>query len=303
MSANLQKNDPVAAWWTRPVECAATGQANALTVDVEDYFQVEAFFKHVDRAEWDRRDCRIERNVLRILELFDEARVTATFFTLGWIAERYPALIRQIVKAGHELASHGLAHYRADQQDRAEFLQDVSCAKKILEDCTGVEVKGYRAASFSVTRRSLWAFALLQEAGYDYSSSTYPIQHDLYGIPEAPGFAFYPLQDHRFMEIPVSAVRRFGVTWPCGGGGYFRLFPYWVSKANLRAVARINQRPCVFYFHPWEIDPGQPRVQNLSFKTKLRHYLNLDKTQPRLKRLLSDFRWQRIDRIYPLGSA
>ena len=303
MSNSTQLTDPVEAWWTRPVTGLDETSGNALTVDVEDYFQVEAFSHHIDRAQWDIQECRIERNVGRILELFSQARVTATFFTLGWVAERYPSTVKKIVQAGHELASHGQSHYRADQQSPNEFLEDVSRSKKILEDCAGIEVRGYRAASFSFTRRNLWAFEVLREAGYAYSSSTYPIRHDLYGIPEAPRFAFFPFSERRFIEIPVSSARRLGMNWPCGGGGYFRLLPYWVSRANLRAIATGDRQPCMFYFHPWEIDPGQPRVQNLPFKAKLRHYTNLDKTESRLARLLRDFRWQRIDRIYPIGAA
>ncbi|HTE43572.1 MAG TPA: XrtA system polysaccharide deacetylase [Steroidobacteraceae bacterium] len=293
--------DPVIEWSTRPVQCETAALANALTVDVEDYFHVEAFSNSIDRTEWDGRECRIEQNVARILELFNKADVHATFFTLGWIAERYPSLIRQIVKAGHELASHGLSHYRADHQDHSDFFNDISRSKKVLEDCGGVPVKGYRAASFSIGRRNLWALNLLQEAGYRYSSSTYPIRHDLYGIPDAPRFAFYPFSDRNFIEIPISSVRRFGMNWPCGGGGYFRLLPYWISKSNLRSVAHNDRKPCVFYFHPWEIDPEQPRVGNISLKTRVRHYTNLGKTHHRLERLLKDFPWQRIDRIYPIG--
>jgi len=293
--------DPVIGWSMRPVQHETTPLTNALTVDVEDYFHVEAFSRHIDRAEWHRWECRIEQNVDRILELFHRADVHATFFTLGWVAERYPSLVRRIVKAGHELASHGLSHHRADQQSQSEFLDDITRAKKVLEDCGGVPVNGYRAASFSVTRHNLWALDLLQDAGYRYSSSTYPIRHDLYGIPDAPRFAFYPFSDRDFIEIPVSSVRRFGLNWPCGGGGYFRLLPYWISKSNLRSVAENDRRPCVFYFHPWEIDPEQPRIPSISFKTRVRHYTNLGKTHDRLERLLKDFSWQRIDRIYPVG--
>jgi polysaccharide deacetylase family protein (PEP-CTERM system associated) len=303
MFKSLDRNDPVAEWASRPVKSFDGAKINALTVDVEDYFQVEALSNCIDRREWDRQECRIEQNVDRILEMFSDARVHATFFTLGWIAERYPSIIRRIVSEGHELASHGLSHYRADRQQRVEFLDDVSRAKKVLEDCGGVPVRGYRAASFSITRRNLWALDVLREAGYRYSSSTYPIRHDLYGIPEAPRFAFFPFPDCEFIEIPVSSVRRFGLNWPCGGGGYFRLLPYWISTYNLRSVARHDQEPCVFYFHPWEIDPDQPRFREVSLKTKLRHYVNLGKSQSRLNRLLKDFRWQRIDRVYPIATS
>ena len=271
-----------------------------MTVDVEDYFQVEAFFDHVQRDEWDRRECRIERNIDRILELFDETGTKATFFTLGWIAERYPDVVRRIVKEGHELASHGLAHVRADQQSRAMFTADVRRAKQLLEDTGGVGVHGYRAASFSITRKNLWALNALEDAGYRYSSSTVPLRHDLYGIPEQPRFAFYPFEDSRFIEIPVTTVRRWGANWPSGGGGYFRLLPYAVFKQNLQAVISNDKQPCMFYFHPWEIDPQQPRVEGASLKSRFRHYLNLDRTYSRLQRLLGDFRWDRVDRVYPV---
>jgi polysaccharide deacetylase family protein (PEP-CTERM system associated) len=292
--------DPVAQWATRLADCALPLHANALTVDVEDYFQVEAFFKHVDRKRWDNYECRIERNVERILELFDEANAKATFFTLGWIAERYPALVRRIVASGHELASHGHAHLRADQLSREEFLDDIGRAKRVLEDIAGQAVLGYRAPSFSVSRKNLWALDAIEAAGYRYSSSIYPIAHDLYGIPDAPRFAFHPLPESPFLEIPVSSVRALGSNWPCGGGGYFRLLPFWLSVSNLARINRRESRPCMFYFHPWEIDPGQPRIPGVSLKTKIRHYTNLCGMESRLIRLLAKFRWDRIDRIFPV---
>ena len=303
MSEGSNTRDPVADWATRPAANIAAPGTNALTVDVEDYFQVEAFFKLIDRTDWDRRQCRVERNVDRILELFDETGARGTFFTLGWVAERYPALVRRIVAAGHELASHGAAHYRADSQTRAEFLSDIGQAKKTLEDVGGVPVKGYRAASFSISQRNLWAHRALEEAGYRYSSSIYPIRHDLYGIPKAPRFAFYPFAGCDFLEIPVTSVQRLGRNWPCGGGGYFRLLPYWLSVRNMKSVAQREKQPCMFYFHPWEIDPDQPRIPGASLKTKLRHYTNLNKMQERLKRLLREFHWSRVDEIYPIAQA
>jgi polysaccharide deacetylase family protein (PEP-CTERM system associated) len=300
--ATPEISDPIAAWSARPVGRDPGVSANAMTVDVEDYFQVEAFSRHIDRKEWDHRECRIERNTDRILEMFGKAGVHGTFFMLGWAAERFPSLVRRIVAGGHELASHGLSHVRADQQSRREFAADVSRARAILEDTGGVAVKGYRAASFSITRSNLWFFDALQEAGYRYSSSVYPIQHDLYGIPEAPRFAFYPLESREFVEIPVTSVRRMGANWPCGGGGYFRLLPYWFSAMNMRAVMRREKQPCVFYFHPWEIDAGQPRISGTPLKTRIRHYTNLGKTEGRLRRLLNDFRWTRLDRLYPVDA-
>jgi len=303
MDAVLER-DPaavIAGWRNRPA-IAATADANALTVDVEDYFQVEAFFGVIDRSSWPDRECRIEGNVERILALFAETGAHATFFTLAWIAERYPHVVRQIVEAGHELASHGSEHRRADAQSRADFRSDVGRAKAILEDIGGCAVKGYRAPSFSVMRGNLWVMETLADAGYRYSSSTYPIAHDNYGIPEAPRFAFHPLPRNDFLEIPVTTARWLGRNWPCGGGGYFRLLPYALNKRALDSVRRRDGRPLVFYFHPWEIDPGQPRIADALLKSRLRHYTNLDLMEAKLARLLRDFRWTRMDEIF-LGRA
>ena len=299
-SNNAEAGDRVAQWATRPMSGMVLPRANALTVDVEDYFQVEAFFKYIDRDRWDSYECRIERNVERILEIFSKTGSKATFFTLGWIAERYPDLIRRIVGCGHELASHGYAHLRADQLSPENFLSDISKAKDILQDVSGQAVYGYRAPSFSITRKNLWALEAIQSAQYTYSSSVYPIRHDLYGIPEAPRFAFYPFAGSAFLEIPISSVRALGANWPCGGGGFFRLLPFWLSVANLKSINHRELRPCMFYFHPWEIDPGQPKIPGVSWKTKLRHYTNLRATEHRLVRLLSRFVWDRVDRIFPV---
>jgi polysaccharide deacetylase family protein (PEP-CTERM system associated) len=294
-------HDPIADWIRRPVTATSGLDCNAMTVDVEDYFQVEAFFANVQRRDWDKMECRVERNVDRILQLFADTGTKATFFTLGWIAERYPHVVRNIVSNGHELASHGLAHFRADHQSRPLFFADAQRSKKLLEDMGGVPVQGYRATSFSVTRKNLWALNALEDAGYRYSSSTFPIRHDLYGIPEQPRFAFYPFEDSKFIEIPVTTLRKLGTNWPSGGGGYFRLLPYALFKRNLREVLRQDKQPCMFYFHPWEIDPEQPRIAGISLKTRLRHYLNLGRTYGRLERLLKDFRWNRIDKVYPIS--
>ena len=266
-------------------------------MDVEDYFQVEAFFGVVKRNTWDSYERRVEANVQRILELLAKAGARATFFTLGWIAERHPGIVRSIVDMGHELASHGSDHRRADGQTRGEFHLDVKRAKDVLEQLGGCEVKGYRAPSFSVSKQNLWAMEVLAEAGYSYSSSTYPIAHDNYGIPEGPRFPFYPLANHKFLEIPVTSLRIFRRNWPCGGGGYFRLLPYALSEM---ALARVNRegRSCVFYVHPWELDPDQPRIVEAPFKSRVRHYMNLDKTQMRLSRLLNSFAWGRMDEIF-----
>jgi polysaccharide deacetylase family protein (PEP-CTERM system associated) len=270
--------------------------ANALTVDVEDYFQVSALAPYIPRSEWDRIPCRIERNVEAILALLGETGAQATFFTLGWIAERYPALVRSIASAGHELASHGYAHLRIHEQTPAEFAQDIRRAKVLLEDLAGTEVRGYRAPSFSIGKETLWAFDRIAEAGYRYSSSVYPIRHDLYGMPEAPRFPYNPREG--LLEIPVTTARVLARNLPAGGGGYFRLLPYCISRLFLRTVNRRERRPAVFYFHPWELDPGQPRVPRTSLKTRLRHYLNLNRTQARLRRLLRDFRWRSIEAVF-----
>ena len=273
--------------------------SNAFTVDVEDYFQVSAFESHVKRDDWSSLPCRVERNMDRILALLDEKTVRATFFTLGWIAERYPRLIRELVDRGHELASHGYEHIRVTQQDRAAFGSDIRRTKALLEDIGGVEVRGYRAASYSIDRTCLWAHEVLRDAGYRYSSSVYPIYHDLYGIPDAPRFVYRPLPgDENFIEIPITTTAALGYRLPCGGGGYFRLYPYWLSRW---AIARVNRRdgePAIFYFHPWELDPAQPRQSGLSAKTRFRHYLNLHRTESRLSRLLTDFHWDRMDHLF-----
>ncbi|WP_417067456.1 XrtA system polysaccharide deacetylase [Niveibacterium terrae] len=272
---------------------------NALTIDVEDYFQVSALAPHFPRASWDQVPCRIEANVDRVLALLHEHGAKATFFTLGWIAERYPKLVRLIVMEGHELASHGYAHERASVQTPDAFCADVTLAKAVLEDIAGVAVKGYRAPSFSIGSSNPWAHDELLEAGYAYSSSVYPIVHDHYGMPDAPRFAWR--LPNGLIEIPVSTVRRFGRNWPAGGGGYFRLLPYRVSHWAIESVNRRDQRSAIFYFHPWEIDPDQPRVKGASAKSRFRHYLNLNRMERRLRCLLGDFRWGRVDETFLSG--
>jgi polysaccharide deacetylase family protein (PEP-CTERM system associated) len=274
--------------------------ANALSVDVEDYFQVSALAPHIARAQWESMPCRVERNVERILELLHESGSRATFFTLGWIAERYPALVRRIVAGGHELASHGYAHLRATDQNPAEFLADIVQAKALLEGIAGVPVRGYRAPSFSIGKRNLWAFDCIAEAGYAYSSSVYPVRHDHYGMPDAPRFA-YPVREG-LLEVPISTASVLGANLPAGGGGYFRLLPYRLSRLLLRQVNRRDGRPAVFYLHPWELDPGQPRIRGTTLRTRLRHYLNLHRTEMRLRRLLRDFTWRRIDQVFGLAA-
>lgn len=273
---------------------------NAMTIDVEDYFQVSAFAGHIARANWAVLPCRVERNVDVALALLDQGKVRATFFTLGWIARRYPAMVRAIAAAGHEVASHGYGHERAGEQTRVQFRRDILRSKHLLEDITGRAVLGYRAPSFSLAPSSAWAFDTLFHGGYRYSSSIYPIAHDHYGAPDAPRFAFYPAGAQGIMELPVSTVRLLGRNLPAGGGGYFRLYPYALSRWFLRRLNHVERQAGIFYFHPWELDPGQPRQRGIPMKTRFRHYINLDRTEPRLLELTRDFRWDRIDNIFPV---
>jgi polysaccharide deacetylase family protein (PEP-CTERM system associated) len=287
---------------------AVTGQPgspaviNAMTVDVEDYFQVSAFEPHLDREDWNDHPCRVEANTERILELFAAHNVRGTFFTLGWVAERYPGLIRKIVDNGHELASHGWEHIRVSTQTPAEFRADVIRTRKQLEDIGGQAVKGYRAASYSIGAGETWAWNELAEAGYRYSSSIVPVRHDHYGIPDAPRFAFQALED-RLLEIPITTVALAGRNLNCGGGGWFRLFPYAFSRWALKRVNMEEGQSGIFYFHPWEIDPEQPRPEGLDLKTRFRHYLNLHRNYGRLEQLLKDFQWGRMDDIFLSGTA
>ena len=274
---------------------------NALTVDVEDYFQVSAMAPHIARDSWDTQPCRVERNVQRLLAMFAQHQAHATFFTLGWIAERYPQLVRDIVAGGHELASHGYGHLRASDQSRVDFTQDVQRAKGLLEDIGGRAVQGYRAPSFSIGHSNPWAFDVLLESGYRYSSSVYPVQHDHYGMPDAPRFPCAARPG--LVEIPITTTRVMGRNLPAGGGGYFRLAPYKLSRWALRRVNTIDRRPAIFYMHPWEIDPGQPRVVGANLKTRFRHYVNLSRTEARLGRLLHDFKWGRMDEVFDLRAA
>ncbi len=273
-----------------------TAILNALSIDVEDYFQVSALAPHFPRAGWDGTRSRIERNIDRVLGLLDDADTRATFFTLGWVAERYPKLIRRIAEEGHELASHGYAHHRASELDADALAADLALSKAVLEDTAGVAVVGYRAPSFSIGKANEWAFDCILRAGYRYSSSIYPIRHDHYGVPDAPRFPYEPRSG--LVEIPVTTARMLGRNWPAGGGGYFRLMPYRASRWLIRRVNRAEGRPAIFYFHPWELDPGQPRVAGLDAKTRFRHYLNLERTEARLRRLLADFRWGRVDEVF-----
>ena len=272
---------------------------NAMTIDVEDYFQVSAFSNNISMDQWRSHDCRVERNMARILELFDQHGVKGTFFTLGWVAQNYPNIVKQIVAEGHELASHGRNHVRVYEQSPQEFSDDIRATKQLLEDIGGVEVKGYRAASFSIDERNLWAYDCLAEAGYRYSSSIYPLQHDHYGMPNAPRFSFYA-HESGLIEVPISTVKLMNRLWPSGGGGYFRFFPYAISRRLIQAVNAKEKRSAIFYLHPWEIDPEQPRQENIPLKTKFRHYINLQHTYSRLNKLLKDFSWDRLDQVFSI---
>jgi polysaccharide deacetylase family protein (PEP-CTERM system associated) len=262
-----------------------------MTVDVEDYFQVSAFEGHVDRAEWESLESRVCRNTDRLLEMFDEAGVTATFFVLGWVAERHPALVRRITTGGHEIASHGYSHRLVYDLTPREFCDDVRRAKWVLENISGQPVLGYRAPSYSITGRSLWAYDVLLETGHLYDASVFPIRHDRYGIPDAPRHPYVVVRSRGSMwELPGSTVRYAGQNLPIGGGGYFRLLPYAITRRAIRHVNDVEGRPVMFYLHPWEIDPEQPRI-HASAVSRFRHYNNLAKTEPRLRQLLKDFRF------------
>ncbi|PPD19770.1 MAG: polysaccharide deacetylase family protein [Methylomonas sp.] len=269
-----------------------------MTVDVEDYFQVSAFEKHIDRNQWDSLLHRVDANTSKILDVFAEHQIKATFFTLGWVAERYPQLVKRIVADGHELASHGYEHIRVTEQTPTQFRADIRKTKQLLEAISGQPVIGYRAASYSIGAKNLWALQILEDEGFEYSSSIYPVKHDLYGMPSAPRFLFKPDNVSRLLEIPISTLPVLGRNMPCGGGGFFRLYPYWISQKAYRHLNQVEQKPGIFYFHPWEIDPAQPRQQNLPFKSRFRHYLNLDRMETRLVCLINDFAWDTMQNVF-----
>ena len=270
---------------------------NAMTVDVEDWFQVQAFAGVIPRGDWDGLECRVEANTDRMLALLDDAGVTATMFTLGWIAERHPALIRRIVAAGHELASHGHGHQLVSSLAPEAFRADIRHAKAVLEDIGGVAIRGYRAPTFSIGPANAWAFDVLAEEGHAYSSSVYPVRHDLYGTPDAPRLP------HRagslgLWELPMTTVAVAGRNIPCSGGGFFRLVPYDLFRLGMRHFNATEKAAGIFYIHPWEIDPGQPRVAGATRMQRFRHTVNLGRSTAKLRRLLRDFAWGRIDQVY-----
>lgn len=270
---------------------------NALSVDVEDWFQVGAFEDVISRDSWESLPRRVEANTDRVLALFDEAGVKATFFTLGWVALRHPALARRIAAAGHELASHGWDHKRVFTMGETEFRADIRRARSAIEDAAGQRVSGYRAPSFSIDARTPWAHRVLAEEDYAYSSSVAPVAHDHYGWPDSPRFAWRPVAGADLIELPVTTVAVAGRRLAAGGGGFFRLLPYRFSSWAVRRVNADEGRPAVFYFHPWEIDPGQPRVAGASWKSRLRHYTNLSGMQHKLLKLLRQYEWARTDEV------
>ncbi len=275
----------------------------AMSVDVEDYFQVWAFSDVIARKNWDGFALRVGETTRACLDLFDRRGTHATFFVLGWVAERDPALVREIVGRGHELASHGYDHAKPTTQTQEEFRDDIGRSKAILEDIAGVGVNGYRAAGFSIDRTTPWAHEMLAEAGYQYSSSSHPIAHDHYGDASAPQTPHRPIAGADFIEAPVATTQMFGRRVSCAGGGWFRATPYAVSEKLISRAARELGGPVIFYFHPWEIDVDQPRIAGASQKSKLRHYLNLKSMPRKLDRLLTRWSWDRVDVALNIGSA
>ena len=291
-------------------------QVNALSIDVEDYFHVSNFSKVIKFSDWDKYQCRVERNTLHVLNVLNEFNVKATFFVLGWIAERYPELIENIHQEGHEIASHGYCHQLIASQTREEFREDVRKTKRILEDITGVDVMGYRAPTYSITQKSFWTFEILIEEGFKYDSSIFPIRHYGYGIPDTPRFPHIininglnqtndltisnGSNDKFIIEFPISTLRLAGTNLPIAGGGYFRLFPYQFTKWGLKKINQKEKKPFIFYIHPWELDPDQPRFKEAPRLSRFRHYVNLDKTEPKLKRLLEDFNFSTVRNVLGL---
>lgn len=269
---------------------------NAMTVDVEDYFQVSAFEDVINKDSWDSQQLRVGQNTHRLLDLFAEHNVKSTFFTLGWVAKRCPDVIKRIVSEGHELASHGLEHQRATTMTRTQFEKDVYDSKAILEDVSGSAIKGYRAPSFSVNDSNTWVYEVLVEQGFIYSSSTYPIEHDLYGVPSWPRFKYQ--REEGIIEIPIPTIRKKNTNVGIGGGGFYRLYPYWLSKKRILSFMESETAPYSFYFHPWEIDADQPYIKNANWRSKFRHYINLSRMESKIEMLLKDFNWGSMYDVY-----
>ena len=273
---------------------------NALTVDVEDYFHVHAFTKVVDPRDWDNYPSRVERNTCRLLEIFGQRGVKATFFVLGWVAKKFPKLVRRICAAGHQVGCHGFAHQVIYAGGPSDFRKDVRLGKQFVEDALGAPVRSYRAPSYSITADTLWALEILADEGFDYDSSIFPVMHDNYGMPDAPRFPYLrPLNSGRFIkEFPPSTVRFFGVNCPVAGGGYLRFFPYGVTAWALRRINQIEGQPAMVYLHPWELDPDQPRIR-AKWRSQFRHYQNLESTEAKCCKLLEDFSWNPMEQVFP----
>jgi polysaccharide deacetylase family protein (PEP-CTERM system associated) len=282
----------------RPVKTASSEIINAMSVDVEDYFHVAALAGSIDRSRWDDMEYRAEANTRLLLDLFDECKMKSTFFVLGWVARRSPGLVREIHVRGHEVASHGMSHKLVYNQTIDEFTAETLESKALLEDITGARIQGYRASTYSITRRSLWALDVLKEAGFEYDSSIFPIRHDMYGIPDAPQIPslIQTPKGASIVEFPMSTAPMFGIKLPVSGGGYFRLLPYWLTRAGLRKLNHSLGRPFIFYLHPWEVDPAQPRVRT-NWKSRLRHYTNLEHTATRLRQLIQEFRFAPVRHV------
>jgi len=263
---------------------------NYLTIDVEDYFHVSAFDDVIQPGDWSRCESRVVRNTRNVLRILNDVNVKATFFVMGWVAEKHPEIIKDILQHGHEIGCHSYLHRKVYELSPAEFRKDTRKAKEILEKITNTEVVGYRAPSYSITKNSLWALNILEEEGFLYDSSVFPIYHDIYGIPDAPRFK-YTWPENKLTEFPISTAKVLGRNFPVAGGGYFRLLPYWLTRKLLHQINEKEKQPFIFYLHPWEIDPGQPRIKGARFLSKFRHYNNLTKTTERFKRLLGEFQF------------
>jgi len=276
-------------------DLAVSEMVNALSVDVEEYFQVEAFAQTINPHDWDKFPPRVERNVGIILDLLEKRSIKATFFCVGWVARKYPGVIKEIARRGHEIGSHGMTHRPLFRLTPEEFRQEVRESKRLLEDLSGQRILGFRAPTYSVTKKTLWGLEILAEEGYMYDSSIFPVKHDFYGFPEAPRFPFR-VKELGLIEFPISTYKVGGLNLPVAGGGYFRLFPYGLTRFFLKRINRVERKPFVFYCHPWEFDPEQPRLPG-PFKSKFRHYLNLDRTKGRFRNLLHDFRFDTLENV------
>lgn len=270
----------------------------ALSVDVEDYFQVSAFENIIKRSDWDLLEHRVNKNTHKILDLFAKANAKGTFFVLGWVAQKHPDLVKRIVAEGHEIASHGFYHQRLTCLSYDEVKKDIKDSKQLLEDISGKDVLGYRAPSFSINKNNLWVFDILSELDFKYSSSTYPVKHDLYGVPEWPRIKHQ--LDSGLWEIPMSTAKVFDKNVPISGGGYFRLLPLWYSLKMIERYMKKETEPYMFYFHPWEIDPEQPRFDQATAKAKFRHYTNLKNMESKVVTLLDKYQWQPIKNVYDI---